>query len=148
MRELKLRGLVKRTLVIAPKGLVSQWVSEMRFHFGETFQLVLPEDIRTLKRIAPVTGPGNGEKGNHDPEILPANAWQMFSQVVVPMDSVKPLDKRRGWTAAQVGGTKATGDLSASWDLVIVDEATVSAAAPTRSPLKLGEDSPRPHHVS
>jgi len=43
MRELKLRGLVKRTLVIAPKGLVSQWVSEMRFHFGETFQLVLPE---------------------------------------------------------------------------------------------------------
>ena len=31
-----------------------------------------------------------------------ANAWQMFSQVVVPMDSVKPLDKRRGWSAAQV----------------------------------------------
>ena len=126
MRELKLRGLVKRTLVIAPKGLVSQWVSEMRFHFGETFQLVLPEDIKTLKRIAPVTGPGNGEKGNHDPEVLPANAWQMFSQVVVPMDSVKPLDKRRGWTAAQVGehNRERFEDLiSAGWDLVIVDEA-------------------------
>ena len=126
MRELKLRGLVKRTLVIAPKGLVSQWVSEMRFHFGETFQLVLPEDIKTLKRIAPVTGPGNGEKGNHDPEALPANAWQMFSQVVVPMDSVKPLDKRRGWTAAQVGehNRERFEDLiSAGWDLVIVDEA-------------------------
>ena len=77
MRELKLRGLVKRTLVIAPKGLVTQWVSEMRIHFGETFQLVLPEDIKTLKRIAPATGPANGEKGNHDK--LPANAWQMFS---------------------------------------------------------------------
>lgn len=126
MRELKLRGLVKRTLVIAPKGLVSQWVSEMRFHFGETFQLVLPEDIKTLKRIAPVTGPGKGEKGNHDPEVLPANAWQMFSQVVVPMDSVKPLDKRRGWTAAQVGehNRERFEDLiSAGWDLVIVDEA-------------------------
>ena len=126
MRELKLRGLVKRTLVIAPKGLVSQWVSEMRFHFGETFQLVLPEDIKTLKRIVPVTGPGNGEKGNHDPEVLPANAWQMFSQVVVPMDSVKPLDKRRGWTAAQVGehNRERFEDLiSAGWDLVIVDEA-------------------------
>ena len=126
MRELKLRGLVKRTLVIAPKGLVSQWVSEMRFHFGETFQLVLPEDIKTLKRIAPVTGPGNGEKGNHDPEVLPANAWQMFSQVVVPMDSVKPLDKRRGWTAAQVSehNRERFEDLiSAGWDLVIVDEA-------------------------
>ena len=126
MRELKLRGLVKRTLVIAPKGLVSQWVSEMRFHFGETFQLVLPEDIKTLKRIAPVTGPGNGEKGNHDPEALPANAWQTFSQVVVPMDSVKPLDKRRGWSAAQVSehNRERFEDLiSAGWDLVIVDEA-------------------------
>ena len=126
MRELKLRGLVKRTLVIAPKGLVSQWVSEMRFHFGETFQLVLPEDIKTLKRITPAMGPGNGEKGNHDPEVLPANAWQMFSQVVVPMDSVKPLDKRRGWSAAQVGehNRERFEDLiSAGWDLVIVDEA-------------------------
>jgi len=123
LRELKLRGLVKRTLVIAPKGLVSQWVSEMRFHFGETFQLVLPEDIKTLKRIAPSSGPGNG---NHDPEGLPANAWQMFSQVVVPMDSVKPLDKRRGWTADQVSeyNRERFEDLiSAGWDLVIVDEA-------------------------
>lgn len=126
MRELKLRGLVKRTLVIAPKGLVSQWVSEMRFHFGETFQLVLPEDIKTLKRIAPATGPGNGEKGNYDTEVLPANAWQMFSQVVVPMDSVKPLDKRRGWSAIQVSeyNRERFEDLiSAGWDLVIVDEA-------------------------
>jgi len=126
MRELKLRGLVKRTLVIAPKGLVSQWVSEMRFHFGETFQLVLPEDIKTLKRIAPVTGPGNGEKGISDLEVLPTNAWQMFSQVVVPMDSVKPLDKRRGWSAAQVSehNRERFEDLiSAGWDLVIVDEA-------------------------
>jgi len=126
LRELKLRGLVKRTLVIAPKGLVSQWVSEMRFHFGEAFQAVLPEDIKTLKRIAPVSSTENGEKGNHDPEVLPANAWQMFFQVVVPMDSVKPLDKRRGWSAAQVGeyNRERFEDLiSAGWDLVIVDEA-------------------------
>jgi len=126
MRELKLRGLVKRILVIAPKGLVSQWVSEMRFHFGETFQLVLSEDIKTLKRIAPVTGPGSDGKGNHDPEVLSTNAWQMFSQVVVPMDSVKPLDKRRGWTAAEVSeyNRERFEDLiSAGWDLVIVDEA-------------------------
>src|SRR5574337_927894 len=126
MRELKLRGLVKRTLVIAPKGLVSQWVSEMRFHFREAFQLVLPEDIKTLKRIAPATGSENEGKGNHDPDVLPANAWQMFSQVVVPMDSVKPLDKRRGWSAVQVGeyNRERFEDLmSAGWDLVIVDEA-------------------------
>ena len=123
LRELKLRGLVKRTLVVAPKGLVNQWVSEMRFHFGETFRLVLPEDIRTLKRIAPSSGQVNG---SHDPEALPANAWQMFSQVVVPIDSVKPMDKRRGWNAAQVAehNRERFEDLiSAGWDLVIVDEA-------------------------
>jgi superfamily II DNA or RNA helicase len=126
MRELKLRGLVKRTLVIAPKGLVSQWVIEMRFHFAETFQLILPEDVKTLKRFASATSFGNGEKGNHDPEVLPANAWQMFSQVVVPMDSVKPLDKRREWTAAQVeehNRGRFEDLISAGWDLVIVDEA-------------------------
>jgi superfamily II DNA or RNA helicase len=126
MRELKLRGLVKRTLVIAPKGLVSQWVSEMRFHFGETFQLLLPEDIKTLKRITSLTGPLNDKKGNDNPEIIPANAWQMFAQVVVPMDSVKPMDKRRGWSAAQLGeyNRERFEDLiSAGWDLVIVDEA-------------------------
>lgn len=126
LRELKLRGLVKRTLVIAPKGLVSQWVSEMRFHFGENFQLVLPEDIKTLKRITPATGLGNGEKGNHGQEALPANAWQLFSQVVVPIDSVKPLEKRRGWTSAQLNehNRERFEDLiSAGWDLVIVDEA-------------------------
>ena len=125
MRELKLRGLVKRTLVIAPKGLVSQWVSEMRFHFNESFQLVLPEDIKTLKRIAPATAQGNGTNELHS-EALPSNAWQMFGQVVVPMDSVKPLDKRRGWSAAQVSehNRERFEDLiSAGWDLVIVDEA-------------------------
>ena len=71
---------------------------------------------------------GIGKKGNHDPQssVLILNAWQMFSQVVVPMDSVKPLDKRRGWSAAQVGeyNRERFEDLiSAGWDLVIVDEA-------------------------
>ncbi|MDH7577644.1 MAG: helicase-related protein [Bacillota bacterium] len=126
MRELKLRGLVKRTLVIAPKGLVTQWVSEMRFHFGETFQLVLPEDLKTLKHIGPVSGLIYEEHGSRDSELLLANAWRMFSQVVVPMDSVKPLDKRRGWTAAQVedyNRERFEDLISAGWDLVIVDEA-------------------------
>jgi SNF2 family DNA or RNA helicase len=126
LRELKLRGLARRTLVVAPKGLATQWVSEMRFHFGETFQLVLPEDIKTLKRIAPESLLGKQDANNHGPETLPANAWQMFSQVVVPMDSVKPMDKRRGWNAAQVAEynrNRFEDLISAGWDLVIVDEA-------------------------
>jgi len=126
MRELKLRGLVKRTLVIAPKGLVSQWVSEMRFHFGESFQLVLPEDLKSLRRIAPISDTVNGPPRTGGVESSPANLWQMFSQVVVPLDSVKPLDKRRGWSASQVAAhnrERFEDLISAGWDLVIVDEA-------------------------
>ena len=41
MRELKLRGLVRRTLIVSPKGITTQWVTEMRNHFNEEFQLVL-----------------------------------------------------------------------------------------------------------
>jgi len=126
LRELKLRGLVKRTLVIAPKGLVSQWVAEMRAHFNEHFQLVLPDDIKTLGRISAVASPESCVSGQEDSYPLTRNPWTMFSQVVVPMDSVKPLDKRRGWTAAQVSehNRERFEDLiSAGWDLVIVDEA-------------------------
>ena len=42
LRELKLRGLVKRALVVAPKGLLTQWVAEMRTHFNEDFRLLIP----------------------------------------------------------------------------------------------------------
>jgi len=126
MRELKLRGLVKRTLVIAPKGLVSQWVAEMREHFNEYFQLVLPDDIKTLSRISAVANPESRASGEEGSQPVTRNPWTMFSQVVVPMDSVKPLDKRRGWSAAQVSeyNRERFEDLiSAGWDLVIVDEA-------------------------
>jgi len=126
LRELKLRGLVKRTLVIAPKGLVSQWVSEMRLHFNEHFQLVLPDDIKTLSRISTVPSSEFRVPGQEDSQPVTRNPWTLFSQMVVPMDSVKPLDKRRGWSAAQVSehNRERFEDLiSAGWDLIIVDEA-------------------------
>ncbi len=124
LKELKLRGLVKRILVIAPKGLVTQWVSEMQIHFAETFQLVLPDDIKTLKRITSTTK--LIDKNNDFSDTQPANAWQMFSQLVVPMDSVKPLEKRRGWNLDQIteyNRERFEDLISAGWDLVIVDEA-------------------------
>jgi len=109
MQELKLRGLVRRTLVIAPKGLVTQWVAEMRTHFGEEFRLLIPSDFSAYRRIA-----------QED------NLWQSHPQVVCPIDSVKPLDGRRGWSRDQVAeyNRERFEDLiSAGWDLVIVDEA-------------------------
>jgi superfamily II DNA or RNA helicase len=126
MRELKLRGLVRRTLVIAPKGLVTQWVAEMRLHFNEEFQLILPDDLKTLRRISAVTSHESRVTGQDDARLATRDPWTMFDQVVCPMDSVKPLDGRRGWSREQVAeyNRERFEDLiSAGWDLVIVDEA-------------------------
>lgn len=104
MRELKLRGLVKRTLVVAPKGLVSQWVSEMRTHFEERFHLVLSEDLSSLGRLLACDTDGENvpwslmRQGVASESEENSNPWKLFSQVVVSMDSVKPLERRRGWS--------------------------------------------------
>jgi superfamily II DNA or RNA helicase len=113
LRELKLRGLVRRTLVVAPKGIATQWVAEMQTHFNEQFQLVLGDDIGTLQRLAPGADQRN-------------SAWTMFDQVIVSLDSVKPMDKRRGWTAervAEYNRSRFEDLITAGWDLVVVDEA-------------------------
>ncbi|MBL3593369.1 MAG: DEAD/DEAH box helicase family protein [Synergistaceae bacterium] len=113
MRELKLRGLVRRILVVSPKGIATQWVAEMQTHFNEQFQLVLGDDIGTLQRLA--TG------GDHR-----SSAWSMLDQVIVSLDSVKPMDKRRGWTAERVADynrSRFEDLITAGWDLVVVDEA-------------------------
>jgi SNF2 family DNA or RNA helicase len=85
LRELKLRGLVSRTLVIAPKGLVTQWVAEMQTHFDEDFRLLVPGEFAAYRHLM----------GNE-------NIWRSHHQVVCPMDFVKPLDSRRGWTTERV----------------------------------------------
>lgn len=113
MRELKLRGLVRRILVVSPKGIATQWVAEMQTHFNEQFQLVLGDDISTLQRLAP----GADQR---------KSAWSMFDQVIVSLDSVKPMDKRRGWTAervAEYNRSRFEDLITAGWDLVVVDEA-------------------------
>lgn len=114
LRELKLRGLIKRILIVAPKGLVSQWVSEMKTHFNEDFYSVLnPAAIST-----------NGTNGNQDENIV--NPWTLHSQIICSMDSVKPVESRKGRSLKQQAAynQERFGDLvAASWDLVIVDEA-------------------------
>lgn len=113
MRELKLRGLVRRILVVSPKGIATQWVAEMQTHFNEQFKLVLGDDIGTLQRLA--------SGADHR-----SSAWSMFDQVIVSLDSVKPMDKRRGWTAervAEYNRGRFEDLITAGWDLVVVDEA-------------------------
>jgi superfamily II DNA or RNA helicase len=108
-RELKLRGLVKRVLVVAPKGLVTQWVQEMQTHFGEEFRLLTPSEFSSWRSL---TGA--------------QNVWRQFDQVVCPVDSIKPVERRRGWSHEKLEAynQERLGDLvDAGWDLIICDEA-------------------------
>jgi superfamily II DNA or RNA helicase len=134
MRELKLRGLVRRILVVSPKGIATQWVVEMKTHFNEQFQLVLGDDLGTLQRISPFQGTDVwGLESGFSPSPQQSvtnncrsNPWTLFDQVIVSLDSVKPIDRRRGWTAervAEYNRSRFEDLISAGWDLVVVDEA-------------------------
>ena len=46
IRELSLRGMAKRILVISPANLAYQWRREMKDLFGETFHWVKSQDVR------------------------------------------------------------------------------------------------------
>ncbi|WP_347268898.1 DEAD/DEAH box helicase, partial [Paracoccus sp. (in: a-proteobacteria)] len=110
LRELKLRGMAKRILVVAPKGLVRQWQAEMRLHFGENFQFIEPSELSAYRQF------------RDDEE----NLWRLHDQTICSLDSVKPLEGRRGWSAEQLStyNRERFEDLiSANWDLVIIDEA-------------------------
>ena len=113
MRELKIRGLVRRTLVVSPKGIATQWVAEMQTHFNEQFRLVLGEDITSLQRL----NFGSDRAGS---------PWSMFDQVIVSLDSVKPVFKRRGWSKKRIdhyNRSRFEDLITSGWDLIIVDEA-------------------------
>jgi superfamily II DNA or RNA helicase len=131
MKELKIRGLIRRILVVAPKGLASQWVTEMHTHFNEEFQLVFGEDLATIKKIMDGNSSRYWTKGTKlqfldiSDELMHANPWRMFDQVIVSIDSVKPLDKRRGWSQEHINyynQSRFENLITAGWDLVIVDE--------------------------
>lgn len=109
LRELKLRGMVRRVLVVAPKGLVRQWQAEMLLHFGEKIQFIEPAELAAFRQW------------RNDEE----NLWRLHDQVICSLDSVKPIESRRGWNQEQLNNynRERFDDLiSASWDLVIVDE--------------------------
>lgn len=116
IRELKLRGLVRRVLVVAPKGLTLQWQAEMRLHFSEDFRVLSPADFPAMRQVL-------GEQENF---------WRSADQVICSLDSVKPIESRRGWKAEDVAeyNRERFDDLvSAGWDLVIIDEAHRLAGA-------------------
>jgi superfamily II DNA or RNA helicase len=121
MRELKLRGMVCRTLVVAPKSLAMQWVAEMDTHFNESFSLVNPSDLDALERLE---RPGQDISGepNHKSDY---NPWMRFSQAIVTLDAVKPLTRRKGWSKEKIQAynlNRYERLVQGQWDLIIVDE--------------------------
>ena len=46
LKELKARGLVKRTLIVAPANLTFQWQREMKDKFRENFEVIRGEVLR------------------------------------------------------------------------------------------------------
>ena len=109
IKELKARGLVQRILVVCPTGLATQWAAEMQEKFQEKFQVILPSDYDTIRRIT----------DNDD-------VYGQFDQVISPMDSIKPLERHAGWTAERVeeyNQERIYSIINSGWDLIIIDEA-------------------------
>ena len=103
LKELKIRDKINRILILAPRGLVFQWIYEMKNRFNEDFQLIEPSDY----------------------DIFDENYWQRFDQVITTVDSVKPLSNRKGWSEEKIqtyNEKRYHNLLLAGWDLVIVDE--------------------------
>ena len=109
IKELKARGLIRRILVVCPTGLVTQWASEMQEKFHEKFQMILPSDYDTIKRLT-------------DSD----DVYGQFDQVISPMDSIKPLEKRIGWSDERVkkyNEERIYSIINSGWDLIVIDEA-------------------------
>jgi superfamily II DNA or RNA helicase len=71
LKELKYRGLVRRTLIVVPGHLKDQWLREMKERFGETFTVVDRSVI-------------NATWGR--------NVWEEQPQVITSMDFAKQND--------------------------------------------------------
>ena len=128
LKEMKIRDKIKRILILAPRGLVYQWILEMKDRFNEDFQLIEPNDYA----------------------IFEENYWQRFDQVIATVDSVKPLSSRKGWSESKIESyneKRYNNLLLAGWDLVIIDEShklggTSSSVARFRLGKGLAESTP------
>lgn len=126
IKELKTRGLIKRILIVCPTGLITQWTIEMQEKFNEKFHVILPEDYDTIRKLT----------GKDD-------VYSQFDQVISPMDSIKPLEKRTGWTEEMIkeyNDERIYSIINSGWDLVVIDEAhRVAGSSSEVARYKLGK---------
>ena len=93
---LRLAGLARRVLVVAPSHLTVQWLVELFHKFNQLFTLMDSERFaQSLKE---------------QPEVSP---WERFSLVVTSLELLSRTEEHR----------HAVAEEGAFWDLVIIDEA-------------------------
>lgn len=81
----------------------------MQEKFHEKFQVILPSDFDTIRRLT----------DNDD-------VYGQFDQVISPMDSIKPVEKHAGWSDKRVekyNQERIEAIINSGWDLIIIDEA-------------------------
>ena len=114
LKEMKLRGIVKRVLIMTPVSAMTQWKTELKKHFNEDFHLYDTELINAMARTL----------GRIDAET-PINIWQQHNQVLVPIDALRPIETRQGWSKEKVeqhNRFRIESVLEADFDLLIIDE--------------------------
>ncbi len=133
LKELKIRGDIKRVLAIVPKSAMLQWQSELKEHFNELFHLYDSDIITSMARTF--------ANINADEEY---NFWLQHNQIIVSTDALKPLEKRQGWSNERVdeyNKYRMEAVLKAEFDLVIIDEAhKMGGATPTVSRFLLAQE--------
>ena len=80
IKELKLRGLIKRILIIAPGHLRDQWIREMKDRFKETF---MPMNRTVIK------------------DAYGENPWEQNNQIIASMDFAKQDDILQSLSSAE-----------------------------------------------
>ena len=114
LKELKLRGIVKRTLIVVPLSAMTQWQSELKKHFNEKFHIYDSEFISSMAKTF-----GRLDADND------INIWQQNNQIIVSMDSLRPLENRRGWSKEKIDAYnkyRIESVINADFDLLIIDE--------------------------
>lgn len=71
IKELKIRGLIKRVLLVTPANLTFQWQREMQEKFRELFKVINAEDLRSM---------------------YGQNPWQQYDQAVTSISWVSRIE--------------------------------------------------------
>lgn len=115
LKEKKMRGEVKRVLLVVPKSAMLQWQSELKEHFGESFFIYDSEFISSMAKTF--------ASFEAEEEL---NFWRQHNQIIVSSDALRPLEYRVGWSQEKVdeyNKYRLEAVVNADFDMVIIDEA-------------------------